>query len=125
MGNYMIRDFVDGIPLNKYIKNHGLSKDLAIQLIKLVEEFRRLGFKKIDTRCKDIMIQPDGSLMVIDPKKFYSKKRDFPKHLSKGLYKLGVLDFFMEIVCKERPKLYNQWHNKISEYISEKKVEYE
>lgn len=125
MGNYMIRDYVDGITLNKHIKKHGLSKELTIQLIELIEEFQRLGFKKIDTRCKDIMIQPEGSLMVIDPKKFYSKKRDFPKHLSKGLYKLGVLDCFMETVREERPKLYNQWNNKISEYISAKKTEYE
>lgn len=57
---------------------------------------------------KDIMVQLDGRLMVIDPKKFYSKRRSFPKHLSKGLYKLGVVDVFMDMVREEKPKLYNQ-----------------
>ncbi|HYE82847.1 MAG TPA: protein kinase [Clostridia bacterium] len=125
MGNYMIRDYVDGIPLKKYIKKNGLDRELALKLTELLEEFRRLGFKKQDVRCKDIMVQSDGNLMVIDPKKFYSKKRNFPRHLSKGLYKLRVLDAFMEIVRTEKPKLYKQWHNEINRYINEKKKEYD
>jgi predicted Ser/Thr protein kinase len=124
-GNYMIRDYVDGTPLNKHIKHHGFDKKLAVNLIELLEEFKRLNFKKQDIRCKDIMIQPDGRLMVIDPKKFYSKKRDFPKHLSKGLYKLGVLDSFMSIVREEKPHLYRQWHSKVNDYICKKQNEYE
>ncbi len=121
MGNYMIRDYVDGVTLKKYIKKHGFDRDLAIKLIDLLEEFKRLNFQKLDIRCRDIMVSLDGSLMVIDPKKFYSRKRDFPRHLSKGLYKLGVLDEFMDIVREERPKLYRQWHKKIYEYIMEQR----
>lgn len=123
-GNYMIRDYVDGIPLKKHIKKHGLDRALAIKLIELLEEFERLGFKKLDLRCKDIMLRPDGSLMVIDPKKFFTKRRDFPRHLSKGLYKLGVLEFFLKVVSEERPRLYRRWKGKVYSYISEKKKEY-
>ena len=125
MGNYMIRDYVDGIVLKKYIKRHGFSRELAIKLIELLEEFRRLGFKKIDIRCKDIMVRPDGNLMVIDPKKFYTKKRDFPRHLSKGLYKLGVLDSFMDILEEEKPKLFKRWHEKVNDYINKNLKEYD
>ncbi|HYF83838.1 MAG TPA: protein kinase [Clostridia bacterium] len=124
MGNYMIRDYVDGITLSKHIKHYGFDKKLAVNLMELLEEFKRLNFKKQDIRCKDIMIQPDGRLMVIDPKKFYSKQRDFPKHLSKGLYKLGVLDSFMNIVREEKPQLYKQWHSKVNDYIYQKQNEY-
>jgi RIO-like serine/threonine protein kinase len=120
-GNYMIRDYVDGVILKDYIKHKGLNRDLAIKILDLFEEFKKLHFLKEDLRCKDILIQPDGSLMVIDPKKFYSKKRDFPRHLSKGLYKLGVLDYFMSVAKEERPKFYNQWHKKIDVYIIELK----
>lgn len=119
IGNYMIRDYVDGVILKDYIKHHGLNKDLAIKILDLLEEFKKLKFLKEDLRCKDIIIQRNGSLMVIDPKKFYSKKRDFPRHLSKGLYKLGVLDFFMSVTKTERPVLYTQWHDKVDEYIAE------
>ena len=125
VGNYMIRDFVDGVVLKKYIKKHGLDRELAIKIIELLEEFKRLKFSKLDIRCKDIMIQPDGSLMVIDPKNFYSRSRSFPRHLSKGLYNLGVLDFFMEVVKQERPKLYKSWRKKVKKYIREKQKEYE
>jgi predicted Ser/Thr protein kinase len=124
VGNYMIRDYVDGITLNKHIKKHGLNKELALKLMELLEEFNRLGFKKQDIRCKDIMIQPDDRLMVIDPKKCYSKKRDFPKHLSKGLFKLGVLDSFMNMVKEEKPWLYKRWYSKVTDYICKKQTEY-
>ncbi|MBB6215745.1 putative Ser/Thr protein kinase [Anaerosolibacter carboniphilus] len=122
-GNYMIRDYVEGIILKDYIKEYGLDRNLSIKLIELLKEFKRLRFSKIDLRCKDIIIQPNGNLMVIDPKKFYSKKRNFPRHLSKGLYKLGVLDYFMSVVKDVSPQLYKQWYLEIDNYIQEKKEE--
>ena len=122
-GNYMIRDYVDGIILKDYIKEYGLDRELAIKIIDLLKEFKRLRFSKIDLRCKDIIVQPNGTLMVIDPKKFYSKKRNFPRHLSKGLYKLGVLDYFMSVVKDVNPRLYRQWHKEIEKCIQERQEE--
>lgn len=122
-GNYMIRDYVDGLPLNKYIKKNGLSRKLVIDILELLKEFERLKFIKLDIRCKDVFVEPDGRLMVIDPQKFYSKKRDFPQHLSKGLYKLGVLDDFLIILRQENPNLYRKWVHKIRLYIEQKKME--
>jgi RIO-like serine/threonine protein kinase len=124
MGNYMIRDYVAGIPLKEYIKKYGLNRNLSIKMIDLIEEFKRLGFSKLDVRSKDIMVGPEGNLMVIDPKKCYSKKRNFPRHLSKGLDKLGVLDYFMLVVEEERPSLYKKWNRKIQDYIKERREEY-
>lgn len=119
-GNYMIRDYVEGEIFKDYIKKNGLSKDMAIKLIELLEEFKKLKFKKQDLRCKDIMVQKDGTLKVIDPKKFYYEKRNFPRHLSKGLYKLGVLDIFLDVVEKERCSLYEKWNPQIKNYIRER-----
>lgn len=123
LGNYMIRDYVDGVTLPSYIKSHGLDRELSIKIINLFEEFKKLKFLKEDIRCKDIMVRPNGSLMVIDPKKFYSKKRSFPRHLSKGLSKLGVLNFFLSVVKEEKPNLYKQWDKNLKEYISERQLE--
>lgn len=122
-GNYMIRDYVDGMPLNKYIKKNGLSRKLVKDIVDLLKEFERLKFKKLDIRCKDVFVEPDGKLMVIDPQKFYTKERNFPQHLSKGLFKLGVLDDFLIILKKEEPKLYKMWADKIRVYIEQKKLE--
>lgn len=118
-GNYMVREYVEGECLKNYIKRNGLSRELVIKILALFKEFKRLKFKKLDLRVKDIFIQPDGKLKVIDPKKFYTKKRNFPRHLSKGLYHLGVLDFFLEVVKEEKPKLYRKWEPLIREYISQ------
>lgn len=119
-GNYMIRDCVEGVCLTKHIKANGLSRELSIKILKLFDEFKKLNFSKEDIRCKDIMVKPDGEIMVIDPKKFYTKKRDFPRHLAKGLYNLDVLNEFMKVVKEERPKLYKRWNPKIQEYIMQR-----
>jgi RIO-like serine/threonine protein kinase len=118
-GNYMVRDYVSGEILTHYIKKHGLERELAVKIIELLEEFRRLGFKKMDIRCKDIMVQEDRSLKVIDPKKCYSKERDFPRHLSKGLNKLGVLEDFLEVVKEKRPNVHKKWSVQIKKYMEE------
>lgn len=118
-GNYMIRDYVGGKSLKDYIKEYGFNKNIALKVILLLEEFDKLKFTKTDIRCKDIFVQPDGTLKVIDPKKCFSKKRDFPRHLSKGFEKLGVLDDFMEVVKEKKPKLYDRWFYKVREYIRE------
>lgn len=118
-GNYMIRDYVGGKSLKDYIKEYGFNRDIALKVILLFEEFDKLKFTKRDIRCKDIFVQPDATLKVIDPKKCYSKDRDFPRHLSKGFEKLGVLDYFMEVVKEEKPKLYRKWFSKVKEYIRE------
>lgn len=116
-GNYMIRDYVEGIPLNKYIKKNGLSKKLSKNLINLLIEFKKLNFSKQDIRCKDIIVKSDESIMVIDPKKCYTKNRDFPRHLVKGLYNLGVLNIFISVLKEYKPKLYDIWIEKITDYI--------
>lgn len=117
-GNYMIRDYVDGLPLKNYIKKNGLSKELIRDIITMLKEFERLKFTKIDVRCKDVFINSDNKPMIIDPQKFYTKERNFPRHLSKGLYKLGVLDLFLQVLKEEEPKLYKKWAHKIMHYIT-------
>ncbi|SUY47799.1 serine/threonine kinase related protein [Clostridium putrefaciens] len=119
--NYMIREYVDGDMLPKYIRKHGFNDELGKRIIELLKEFKVLNFTKIDLRCKDIFVQPNGNLKVIDPKKFYTKDRDFPRHLSKGMYKLKILDPFLEVLKKEEPNLFDAWTPKIMNYIKELK----
>jgi predicted Ser/Thr protein kinase len=117
-GNYMIRDYVDGTQLKSYIKKNGLSKELILDIIEMLKEFEKLKFTKIDVRCKDIFINSHNKPMIIDPQKFYTKERNFPRHLSKGLYKLGVLDIFLEVLKVEEHSLYKKWAHKIISYVS-------
>ncbi|MDD3225203.1 MAG: protein kinase [Clostridium sp.] len=116
-GNYMVRDYVGGECLRNYIKKYGFNEKLGVKLISMLREFDKLKFRKKDIRCKDIFVEPDGNIRIIDPKKNFSKDRDFPRHLCKGLYKLGVLDEFMDILKREMPENYKNWHDKIYEYL--------
>jgi predicted Ser/Thr protein kinase len=117
--NYMIRECVYGVVLSEYIRNYGMDRMLGHNIIEMLKEFNKINFKKIDLRCRDIFVQSDGSLRIIDPKKFYTKARNFPKHLSKGLYYYGVLEVFLEILKVEEPGLYIKWEPQISKYIRE------
>ena len=118
--NYMVRECVHGEGLYDYINKNGINKLLGHNLIEMLKEFKKLKFKKIDLRCRDILVQYDESIKVIDPKGFYSKSRSFPQHLSKGLYSLGKLDSFLEILNEEEPKLYKQWAPQIDNYIKDR-----
>ena len=117
--NYMVRECVNGDILSQHIRKYGMDKRLGHNILEMLKEFNKMNFKKIDLRCKDIFVQLDGSLKIIDPKKFYSKTRSFPRHLSKGLYYLNALDTFLDIVKTEEPELYIKWEPQISKYISE------
>lgn len=118
--NYMVREYVQGKILSEHIKEKGLDKNLACKIIDMLKEFEKLRFSKIDIRCRDIFVQDDGNLKVIDPKKCYSRERNFPRHLSKGLYKLGVLDHFVEILEEYDIRLYKKWSRKIDRYIKQR-----
>ena len=109
MGIYMIRDYVAGENMKNYIRRKGMSEELALKILELLDEFKKLGFTKIDIRCKDIFVQKDGSLLVIDPKGCYSRNKPYPTHLMKGLSKLKVLKKFLKIVKYKRPDLYQEW----------------
>lgn len=123
-GNYIVRDFVDGVCFRDYIKRNGLSEELAEKLIELLKEFKKLKFKKQDVRCKDIYILKDGNLMIIDPKGFLNKKRNYPRHLCKGLDTFGCLEVFLEVLKKRERGLYVRWIDSLLEDREERAKEY-
>jgi hypothetical protein len=114
---YIVRDFASGERLDKYIKKHGINKEITRNLMKLIEEFKTLNFKKLDIRCKDLYLKSDLSITVIDPKNNYSKKVIYPRHLMKGLYHLGVLHDFLTVVNIESPKTYELWNFRFKQYL--------
>ena len=114
---YIVRDMVEGERLDDYIKKNGLSKKLIRNIYSLLQEFKRLKFKKLDTRCKDIYVSTDEELMIIDPKKAYKRKVDYPRHLMKGMKRIGILeDFLLGISEIDREKAVI-WEEKFQEYI--------
>lgn len=114
---YIVRSYAKGERLDYYIKKNGLNRKIAANMIELIKEFKELGFTKLDIRCKDLYLSDDFSIKVIDPKNNYSKNCSYPRHLMKGLSKLGVLDEFLKIVKKEYEEEYREWNFKIRRYL--------
>ena len=114
---YIVRDYVGGQRLDKYIKRHGINKEISLNIIKLIEEFKKLKFRRLDIRCKDLYLMDNFSINVIDPKNNYSKSVIYPRHLMKGLNNLGVIDQFLSVVCDESHKTYELWNFRFSQYL--------
>ncbi len=121
---YIIREKVNGIRLDKYIKRNGLSKELTKEIYKLLKEFKKLKFTKLDTRCRDLYVTKDLKLMMIDPKGCYSRKVDFPRHLMKKLNKLGVLNTFLENINEIDSKSAKYWKIQLDKYFKKENIEY-
>lgn len=120
--HYIVRDYVDGEPLPLYIKERGINREIVLGLIELLEEFKYLGFTKLDIRCRDLLVQQDRNIMVIDPRSSYTRKMGYPRHLMKGLKKLGVLEEFINVLQQERPDLYELWKSSaVSKDIKKKR----
>ncbi|WP_297428137.1 protein kinase [Clostridium sp.] len=113
---YVVRDLVEGKRLDKHIKQSGLSDKLIKNIYELLQELKKLKFKKLDIRCKDIYVSRNEKLMIIDPKKAYSRKVDYPRHLMKGLNKIDVLEEFFEGIKKIDPKTAVTWELKFKRY---------
>ncbi|APC78536.1 hypothetical protein [Clostridium botulinum] len=114
---FILREYIRGERLDHYIKQNGINKRLTHNIIKLIKEFERLKFKKLDIRCKDIYVDKKYKLRIIDPKNNYSKTVVYPRHLMKGLNKLKVLDDFLIQVEKEELKYYNLWSTRMKDYL--------
>jgi len=119
---YIVREIVEGIQLDKYIKEKGLNKELTLNIYKLTKEFKRLGFSKIDTRCKDVMVRENNEVMLIDPKKAFTRNVNFPRHLMKGLLKLKVLDEFFRYMMEIDKKKGIEWKDKFEKYWAVEKL---
>lgn len=103
--------------MDHYIKQKGINKRLTNNIVKLIREFEKLKFKKLDIRCKDIYVDKKYKLRIIDPKNNYSKTVIYPRHLMKGLNKLDVLDEFLLQVKKEDKKYYDLWNTRMRDYL--------
>lgn len=121
---YIIREKVNGVRLDKYIKRNGLSKELTKEIYKLLKEFKKLKFTKLDTRCRDVYVTKDFKLMMIDPKGCYSRKVDFPRHLMKKLNKLGVLNTFLDNINEIDSKSAKYWKIQLDKYFKKENIEY-
>ncbi len=107
--NYIIREYIQGQELNKYLTANFLSEGLCYKIIELYEAMRAIGFTRLDTAIFHIFITPSGDLKLIDTAKAMKKKTVYPKLILNGLAQAGYMESFLNSVEKFRPELFNLW----------------
>lgn len=121
-GNIVLRDYVEGDNLYEYINKNGLSYNLSVELIELIEEFKHLNFKRLDIRNAHIFVNKNEKIQVIDPRKVFVKNIPYPKEIIKILISLNVFDKFLKHLLSYNPKLLKYWIDGYSyfNYMSKK-----
>jgi predicted Ser/Thr protein kinase len=105
----IIMSFVYGSRLSFYLRQQNINKSLSLELVRLIDELKRLGFTRIDARLGHIFLQPDDTVKVIDPRGSYEKVCVYPKSLLKGLQKHGDLRSFFDYIKEDYPEYYKGW----------------
>lgn len=109
--NMVLRDYVEGDVLFDYINRNGLSYNLSIEIIELIEDFKRLKLTRLDIRGAHIFVNEDEKIQVIDPRKIFIKKTPYPKEIIKILVKQNAFDEFLKHLLEYKPKLLKYWIN--------------
>lgn len=110
----IIMSFVYGSSLSVYLKYNNINKHLSLELVKLIDELKKLGFTRLDVRLGHIFLQPDDNVKVIDPRKSYERNQPYPKSMLKGLQKHGDLRAFFNYIKPDYPEYYKYWRKMMS-----------
>lgn len=76
--SYIIRECIDGTPLNKYLLEHPLTPSISGKIIELYESMIKVGYKRLDTAIFHIFVTPQNELKLIDTSKALKKNKISP-----------------------------------------------
>lgn len=111
---YIAMDIVKGVDVREYLQSQPLTKELSARLIDMLITFKEIGFERIDHHKRQIYIQPDGTLKVIDVARTIWRDRVYP-YPRKLLTSLGEENkaLFLTHVEELAPELYDEWKHYI------------
>lgn len=107
--NMMLREYITGENLYEFINKNGLSSNLSVEIIELIEDFKRLEFTRINIRNAHIFVNENEKIQVIDPRKSYIKETPYPKDIISILVKLNLFDDFLKNLLNYKPALLKYW----------------
>lgn len=109
----IIMSFINGITLKDYLVKGRLDSALSMELVKLIEEFKKLRFTRLDIRLAHIFVLPDKSIKIIDPRGSFRIKQSYPLLMMQGLKEQGFLDEFLYYISTDYPDYYSFWRSKM------------
>jgi putative serine/threonine protein kinase len=112
--NYIVMEFVEGISLDRYMKKYGeIDEEMTKKILHVLKEFERIGFNRIDTEVRHLLLNENGQFKVIDHKRAFSTSTSVPNKLIKGLEKYRLSKQFLRNVKKINPNLYSSWEKNL------------
>lgn len=107
-GHYIIREYIDGISIIKYIHENNFCSSFALRLIKFLETLEINNILNLNIEFKDIFVMKDNALRLIDISSGDLKENTMCKILQ-SLKNLNVLDKFLYELKNYNIDLYNRW----------------
>jgi predicted Ser/Thr protein kinase len=108
--NYIVMEYIHGISLARYLKrNENITEELAREILKMLNELKKIGFTRWDTEVRHVLINEEGQLKVIDHKRAFTSNSKVPNKLLKGFEKFGLAQNFLNHVKKIQPSIYKNW----------------
>lgn len=107
---YIVMEIIRGVDLREYFQSQPLTKALSARLIEMLITFKKIGYERIDHHKRQVYLQPDGSLKVIDVARTIWRDRVYP-YPRKLLTSLGEENkaIFLSHVQEMAPELYSEW----------------
>jgi len=97
--NYNIIEYIDGPNLYDYLKDRGqISIEETLKIMQALEVMRAVGFSRLDAALWHFLIDKNDNLRLIDIVHAMVSKDPLPVMMITNLYKLGLLEVFLQQV---------------------------
>ncbi|WP_297421235.1 hypothetical protein [Clostridium sp.] len=107
--DYIIRECIDGIELDKYLSSHPLTQNISNKIMELYKAMNFVGYTRLDAAPFHIFLTPLGEIKLIDTARAMKKSSIYPTLIIQCLAKLGYKKQFFNFVKDSNPELYAEW----------------
>jgi predicted Ser/Thr protein kinase len=115
--NYIIREYIAGIELNKYLSKNKLTYDISSKILALYDAMAKVGYNRLDSALFHIFITEAQELKIIDTSKAIKLHVIYPDIIIRSLDKYGYKKQFLQFVKETRPDLYLKWMNSTNKIV--------
>lgn len=107
---YIVREYIEGIELDKYLKTNPLTLDISSKILDVYEALGKVGYARQDIALFHIFVTPEENFKIIDTGRVMKKKTTYPKIMLTGLDVLGYKEEFLSYLKILKLELYKKWN---------------
>ncbi|WP_102344933.1 hypothetical protein [Bacillus sp. Marseille-P3661] len=107
-GTYVVMSTINAPTLAKYLENNKVTKELTKKLLSLLDDFKAIGFTRLDQSPDYIYLMSNGSLKVVNLHRHNKlPEKQFPQRMIRGMGK--QVTEFLNYVKELDSSLYDNW----------------